>query len=169
MPLNMWMMDIAREQCPTLDHLRSYCRLTLDAGYDALGLYLEHRFAYPSTPWSHGKGCVLPEDISVLQQEFPGLQLIPFINLLGHFEGFLYTEEGKAFREARFSGMQACPSLPKFVKLCKDLIEDTVQAFDSEIIHIGGDETAQLGNCDNCAGFGDKSKLYGTTLAHSRS
>jgi len=87
----MWMYDLAREQAPTLGDLRRFCDLTQESGYNAIGLYLEHRFAYPSTPWSHGKGCVTPEDIEVLQAEYKDLQIIPFINLLGHFEGFLYT------------------------------------------------------------------------------
>ncbi len=161
------MYDLAREQSPTLDHLRRFCKASLDSGYNALGLYIEHRFAYPSTPWSHGKGCVTPEMIQQLQTEFPNLQLIPFVNLLGHFEGMIYTEEGKKYREVRFQGMQACPSNSDFVELCKGLLADIMSCFDSEIIHIGGDETWQLGQCEICkskveAESGDgKAKLYG--------
>lgn len=145
MQLKMWMLDIAREQAPNLDHLRRYAKLSLDSGYNALGLYLEHRFAYPSAPWVHGKECVTPEMVKQLVSEFPELKIIPFINLLGHFEGFLYTEEGKQYREELFSGLQASPANPAFVDLCKKLIDDTCEAFNSDIIHIGGDETWQLG------------------------
>ncbi len=145
MNLRMWTYDLAREQAPTLDHLFQLAMLTQESGYDALGLYLEHRFAYPSTPWSHGKGCVTPEMMRRLQSEFPSLQIVPFINLLGHFEGFIYTEEGKQYREEQFSGLQACPAHEGFVQLCRQIIDDTCAAFDSELIHIGGDETAQLG------------------------
>src|SRR5690349_17878586 len=109
MPLRMWMLDVAREQSPSLDHLYQYASLTQDAGFDAIGLYLEHRFAYPSTPWSHGAGCVTPAMVRSLRSEFPSLQVVPFINLLGHMEGFLYTEFGKRYAEERFAGMQACP------------------------------------------------------------
>lgn len=145
MPLRMWMLDIAREQSPTLDHLRLFCRTSLDAGYDALGLYFEHRFAYPSTPWAHGVGCVTPAMIRTLESEFPGLQLIPFVNLLGHFEGMIYTESGKRYAEEKFQGMQACPVDPEFVALAERLVDDTLACFGSEIVHIGGDETWQLG------------------------
>lgn len=145
MQLKMWTYDLAREQAPTLDHLYQIASVTQDAGFNALGLYMEHRFAYPSTPWSHGKGCVTPEMIARLRAEFPSLKLIPFINLLGHFEGFLYTEFGKQFREEMFAGLQASPANPDFVKLCRQIIDDTCAIFDSEIIHIGGDETWQLG------------------------
>ncbi|MBL8059303.1 MAG: family 20 glycosylhydrolase [Chthonomonas sp.] len=145
MQLKMWTYDLAREQAPTLDHLYQIASFTQDAGFNALGLYMEHRYAYPSTPWAHGKGCVTPEMISRLRSEFPSLTLVPFINLLGHFEGFLYTEHGKQYREELFSGLQASPANPSFVELCRRIIDDTCAAFDSEIIHIGGDETWQLG------------------------
>ncbi|HEY3781112.1 MAG TPA: family 20 glycosylhydrolase [Fimbriimonadaceae bacterium] len=171
MLLNMWMYDLAREQAPTYDHLQTFCRLSLDSGYNGLGLYLEHRFKYKSAPWIAGTGALEPETIKKLQKEFPELQIIPFINLLGHFEGFLYSEQGHQFAEEPFVGMQACPSNSDFVALAKNLINDTVEAFSSEIIHIGGDETMQLGRCPKCKakveewekqeGVDGKGKLFG--------
>ncbi len=145
MKLKMWSYDLAREQAPTLDHLYEIASLTLDSGYNALGLYLEHRFAYPSLPWAAGKGSVTPDMVAALQSEFPSLQVIPMINLLGHFEGFLYTEKGKQYREELFTGLQASPANPAFIDVCHKIIEDTLQCFSADIIHIGGDETQQLG------------------------
>ena len=171
MALRMWTYDLAREQAPTLEHLQKICELTLESGYNALGLYLEHRFAYPSTPWTHGKGCVTPEDIHWLQDRFPDLQIIPFVNLLGHFEGFLYAEKGSTVAEERFNGMQACPSKPEFLDLANGMLEDVLKIFKSDIIHIGGDETAQLARCPVCkakakeyedSGLADgKAEIYG--------
>lgn len=151
MQLRMWTYDIAREQAPALDHMRIFCDATVAGGYNAIGLYLEHRFAYPSTPWAHGRGCLTPETVMQIQREYPELQIIPFVNLLGHFEGMIYTEYGKRFREDRFQGMQACPSNSEFVQLARSIIDDTISTFTSEIIHIGGDETWQLGKCPTCA------------------
>lgn len=148
--LKIWMVDFAREQSPTLDQLYHYATIAQQSGYDAIGLYLEQRFAFAATPWSHGRGAITPAQIQHLQSEFPSLQIIPFINLLGHFEGFLYTEEGRQYREELFSGLQACPSNPKFVSLCEQIIDETIAIFKSNIIHIGGDETAQLGRCPKC-------------------
>lgn len=159
METRIWMVDLAREQAPTLDHLYQYASVAQEAGFDALGLYLEHRFAYPSTPWSHGKGCVTPAMVGALRSEFPSLQIVPFINLLGHMEGFLYTETGKQFAEERFAGMQACPCNPEFVSFAEKLVDDTIAAFDSPLVHIGGDETWQLGKCERCAAF-TKAELY---------
>lgn len=151
MRLRMWTYDLAREQAPSLDHLRRMLDVTREAGFNAFGLYAEHRFAYPSTPWAHGVGCVTPDMVRTLQKEYADIQIIPCINLLGHFEGMLYTEYGKRFAEEVFQGMQACPSKPEFVELCEKIIDDTLGIFDTEIIHIGGDETWQLGKCARCS------------------
>ena len=168
----MWMYDLAREQNADPYFMRRLCQTTLDGGYNALGLYLEHRFAYPSTPWSHGQGVLTPELVRELQAEFPTLQLIPFINLLGHFEGMIYTEEGSQYACERFKGMQADPTNSDFIELCQQIIKDTVEIFNSPIIHIGGDETNQLGLGAGSAerikeleaeGFEDpKAELYGS-------
>lgn len=148
--LRMWTYDIAREQCPTLDHLRRFAELTQESGYNALGLYMEHRFAFECTPWAHGVGCVTPEMVRTLQSEFRRIQFIPFLNLLGHCEGLLYTEQGKRYREERFKGLQACPSNPAFVDLCGEMVDEAMEVFSSDIIHLGGDETKQLGECRAC-------------------
>lgn len=175
MNLRMWTLDLAREQAPTYEQLQRYCQVTIQGGYNAIGLYLEHRFAYPSVPWVHGESSVTPEMVLRLRAEFPDLQVIPFINLLGHMEGFLYTEQGSRFAESRMEGMQGCPSKPEFFQLCERIVDDTLAAFDSEIIHLGGDETWQLGQCPTCKarveayerspGIDGKAQIYGEHFA----
>lgn len=170
-PLRMWMLDLAREQTAHPEFLHRLCRNALDHGYNALGLYLEHRFAYPSILWSHGKGILTPALVKALEREYPGLQFVPFINLLAHVEGFIYTENGKSFAEERFKGLSACPSNPGFVEFANLLLDDTLRCFSSELIHIGGDETAALGACPLCkarveAAEGDgKAQLYAEHFA----
>jgi hypothetical protein len=156
----MWMYDLAREQTPTAEHLDRMCRMSQDAGYDALGVYLEHRFAYASAPWATGREALTPETVAWLRREHPGLRLIPFVNLLGHMEGFLYASGGEGLAEERFAGMQACPSNPKVAAFGRGLLDDVLAAFDDEIVHIGGDETWQLGVCEECKQK-DKAELYG--------
>jgi hypothetical protein len=145
LPLRMWLYDIAREQSPTYDVMRRMCDVTLEAGYNAIGLYLEHRFAYPHAPWARGTGALTGETIQKLQDAYGDLQIVPFINLLGHFEGFLYTEPGSHFAEERFHGMQADPTNAAFEEFARAMLDDTIATFRSDIIHIGGDETMQLG------------------------
>jgi len=163
----MWTYDLAREQAPSYEHLRRLLEVTRGGGYNAFGLYMEHRFAYPSAPQFAGMGAVTPEMVAALENEFPDIQIIPFVNLLGHFEGLLYTEAGRRYREELFRGLQACPSCAEFVELAGSLLKDVLQVFSSPIVHIGGDETWQLGLCPRCtarmAGWeGDaKARLYG--------
>lgn len=145
MELRIWTYDLAREQQADLDFLRELCRQTIASGYNALGLYLEHRFAYESAPWTSGKHALTKAEVQTLEREFPTLQIVPFINLLGHFEGMLYTEKGHTMAAERFRGLQADGVNPDFQALCRSLIDDVCDAFRSDLIHIGGDETAQLG------------------------
>lgn len=170
MKYKMWTYDLAREQAPSLEHLRRICQLTVDSGFNALGLYLEHRYAYPSTPWAHGTGALTPDLAAQIVEEFPQIQIIPFVNVLGHMEGFLYTERGKRFAEARFKGLQACPLCEGLHELCLGMINDVLEVFKSEMVHLGGDETAMLGLCEKCAekvaaenekGRDGKAVLYG--------
>jgi hypothetical protein len=163
MRLRMWTYDLAREQAPTLDNLRAIAEMTLASGYNALGLYMEHRFAYPSTPWSHGAGVVTPEMVRSIQDDFKELQLVPFLNLLGHMEGFLYTEQGREMAEERFRGLQACPSNPGTVEFANKILTDALEIFTSDLIHIGGDETAQLGICARCSTVGGKAPMRDAT------
>ena len=172
MHLRMWTYDIAREQSPDREVLARMCDLTVNAGYNAIGLYLEHRFAYPTTPWSHGKGCITPDDIRWLQDRYPELKIVPLLNLLGHFEGMIYTEAGAQYACERFAGMQADPTNEAFIALCRGIIDDAIDCFSSDLIHIGGDETWQLGagapseakvrayEADG-EGIDGKAKLYG--------
>ncbi len=158
--LRMWTYDLAREQSPTREHLDRLCRLTRDAGYDALGIYLEHRFAYGSAPWAAGKGALTPDTVAWLRREHPSLRLIPFANVLGHMEGFLYASGGEGLAEERFKGMQAAPSSPAVAALAKGLLDDVMRAFDDEIVHLGGDETEQLAASAARSGEGEAA-VYG--------
>lgn len=148
--LRLWSYDLAREQCPTVEHLFALAETTREGGYDGLGLYLEHRFAYPSAPWAAGEGALKPAMVRRLRAEYPSVQVIPMLNLLGHMEGFLRCREGERFSEEPGRGLQACPSHPEFAAFARGLLEDALDAFDDEIVHLGGDETAALGKCPRC-------------------
>lgn len=154
MTLRAWMMDIAREQAPRADWLDEVLERSLAAGYNAVGFYLEHRYAYPSAPWAAGAGCLTPETVARLRDKYRprGLRLIPLLNTLGHMEGFLRARGGEHLSEgpARVTA-QMCPSNPHSAALARMLIADAIDAFDDERVHLGGDETRQLGQCPRCA------------------
>lgn len=169
-PLRMWSVDIAREQTLTPENLHDLCRMSLESGYNAIGLYLEHRFQYGITPFELESGFLGSEDIARLEREFPDLNIIPMVNVLGHMEGFLRQEGYQDLSEERFKGLQACPSRPETRQLAEKIIDSVASAFRSDIVHIGGDETAALGVCTQCkarveefekvSGVDGKARLY---------
>jgi len=161
-----WSYDIAREQSPREDELREMLRRSAAAGYNAIGLYLEHRFAYRSAPWAVGPGCLTPDAVRRLLKAAGGagpfgpsgtaaspMRVIPFLNTLGHVEGFIRSQGGQWLAEGRavFGGEQMCATRPECVAFVRDLIADALDAFDDEWVHLGGDETRQLGQCPECA------------------
>ena len=162
-----WMYDIAREQAPSPELLGRLVERSQAAGYNALGLYVEHRFAYASAPWARGPGAVTPEVVRSLAQvgRARGVRIIPFLNTLGHMEGFLRSEGGQGLAESldRNYSLQICPSRPAAVAFVHGLIDDALAAFDDEWVHLGGDEAWQLGECQQCAARvadGSKGQLY---------
>ncbi len=149
-----WTYDIAREQSPSEDQLRELIRRSGRAGYNAMGLYLEHRFAYPSAPWAAGPGALTPEVVKSLggAAKEAGVRLIPFLNTLGHMEGFIRSEGGGWLAESSRDGvLQLCPSREECTAFALGLVNDAIDAFDDEWVHLGGDEAYQLGECPECA------------------
>ncbi|GIV01861.1 MAG: hypothetical protein KatS3mg015_0691 [Fimbriimonadales bacterium] len=116
-----WMMDIAREQSPSYEFLEEVASRSLDAGYNVLGLYLEHRFAYPSAPWAADVGALTTKTVQRLTKSFSpkGLRVIPFLNTLGHMEGFVRAEGGQQYAEGETTrgSAQICPSNQEAVKV----------------------------------------------------
>lgn len=165
------MMDVAREQSPREAWLLDMLSRSKAAGYNAVGLYLEHRYAYPSAPWAAADGALTPGMIKRLTDtaKRSDLRLIPFLNSLGHMEGFIRSEGGQWLAEGpgQYS-LQLCPSRKECVDFARSLIADAIDAFDDEWVHIGGDEAKLLGYCPLCAARtrdGGAARLYGEYYA----
>src|SRR4030042_67316 len=144
-----WSCDIAREQSPREDALREMLRRSAAVGYNAIGLYLEHRFAYPSAPWAAGPRCLTPEVgrrlLADAGRQGGGnaaggagprvgaqMRIIPLLNTLGHMEGFIRAEGGQWLAEGRavFGGEQMCATRPECVRFVRGLIADVLDVFD---------------------------------------
>ena len=81
-----------------------------------------------------------------------GPRIIPFINTLGHMEGFIRSEGGQWLSEGPVVGsLQMCPSRRECVDFARGLVDDILDVFSDKWIHLGGDETKQLGQCSLCA------------------
>jgi hypothetical protein len=159
-----WTIDLAREQALPVETLSEWLQRSAASGYNAVGLYLEHRFEYPSAPAAAGPGCLTVEGAKSLSANSP-VRVIPFLNTLGHMEGFMRTEGLQWLSEGPSDGSaQMCPSRPECVEFARDLVQDSLSAFSDEWVHLGGDETRQLGQCEICSGKG-KAQIYSEYFA----
>ncbi|MBK9129397.1 MAG: family 20 glycosylhydrolase [Phycisphaerales bacterium] len=150
-----WMYDLAREQSPSEERLDEIFTRSREVGYHAVALYLEHRFAYPSAPWAAGPACLTPEVARrlIARHKARGLRIIPFLNTLGHMEGFIRAEGGQWLRESdtTWGSEQTCATRPECREFAWGLVSDALSVFDDEWVHLGGDEARQLGECPACA------------------
>lgn len=154
-----WTIDLAREQSLPESTLAEWLSRSGQAGYNAVGLYLEHRYAYPSAPQAVAPGCLTPLVATSLVAGSP-VRVIPFLNTLGHMEGFMRSEGLQWLSEGHSEGSaQMCPSRPECVDFARGLVTDALSVFTDEWVHLGGDETRQLGQCELCAPR-DKAEIY---------
>ncbi len=114
------------------------------------------------TRFDHGE--YQPQDPFVLTEEehkqlldaakAEGIEIIPLIQTYGHLN-FLLTQPSLAYlREEQDLPDQLCPLHEDALRFSKSLIDRYVDAHpDLKYLHIGGDETRQLGKCPKCAEF----------------
>lgn len=156
------MYDVAREQAPREDALMQLLQQSGAAGYNAVGLYLEHRFQYRSAPWAAAPGALSPEAVQRVlrtRAQPAAPRVIPFLNTLGHMEGFIRAEDGWFLGETHEVGrlsLQVCPTRGECRDFVHGLLRDAISTFDDEWLHIGGDEAWELGNCPACKQRVDK-------------
>ncbi len=81
-----------------------------------------------------------------------GLEIIPLVQCIGHLEWLLQHEEYADLREENEARAQFCPLNERAVTVWGELTEQVVESIGGgERVHVGGDETRQLGVCPKCA------------------
>jgi len=93
-----------------------------------------------------------------------GVQAIPLLQSLGHLDYVLKHDEYADIREEDEVRHQMCPTNEKSFQTFTELAEEILSLFpDTCFMHIGADETRQLGVCPRCseeAKAGGKGALY---------
>jgi hypothetical protein len=85
------------------------------------------------------------------QARFHGIQCIPLQQSLGHLNYLLRHDEYSYIREEEEVKAQMCPTNENSFKVFTELAEEVLSYFpDSQFMHIGADETRQLGVCPRC-------------------
>ncbi len=113
----------------------------------------EDKFAYPSHPEIGAPGAFTPKEIRELTEYARQyhIQIVPLVQGLGHASFILKWPQFAHLRELPASNFEFCPLKDGSYNLLFDLWKDAIEATPgSEYIHIGSDETYELGLCDQC-------------------
>lgn len=132
---------------PWLDQLAAWKLNTLVVEY-------EDRFPYEKVSYiSHPKAFTRDQIRELVSKAGSlGIQVVPLLQCLGHVEYILWHKEYAHLRELPHVLSQYCPGKPESLELFKAMAEEMLDLHpDISYMHIGGDETAFLGQCPTCA------------------
>ncbi len=113
----------------------------------------EDKFEYPSHPEIGAPGAFTMKEMQELTHyahKFH-IQIVPLVQGLGHVSFILKWPQFAKLREISASNFEFCPLKDGTYDLLADLWKDAIEATPgSKYIHIGSDETYELGACDAC-------------------
>jgi hypothetical protein len=113
----------------------------------------EDKFVYPSHPEIAAPGAFTMKEMQALTRYAKNyhIQIVPLVQGLGHASFILKWPKFAHLREIPASNFEFCPLKGGTYKLLFDLWDDAIKATPgSGYIHIGSDETYELGSCPNC-------------------
>lgn len=126
---------------------------------NALYLYLETFFDFPSLRGLAGPGAVTPDDVRELQELCAPyhIMVVPQLNVLAHSLDLLTLQKFAGLAEypagldhRTLAGDTLCSTSPVVRKIVDGILADALEIFDSPILHIGCDEVVNLGLCPRC-------------------
>ena len=147
---------------PNFDALIEHIDRLAALKYNAVVLELAAMFPYRKHSALSCDIAFTPEQIVAIRERLKvsHLEAIPLIQSLGHVYYVLTQDDYKHYRETPDRIQQYCPTNPGIVDLYLEFVDEWLAVFpDIERIHIGGDESRQLGQCPRCSA---KEKKLGT-------
>lgn len=156
-PVRALMLDISRDRVPTRPTLERLVELCALARINQLQLYIEHTFAYPDhrTVWQHASP-MTPAHLRWLDLHCAqhGIELVANQNCFGHMERWLRHDAYRDRAECP-DGWEPMPglTLPPSVlapteanaTFALGLLDDLLDSVRGRWVHIGCDETFELG------------------------
>jgi hypothetical protein len=136
-----------------LSYVRSFIKELARYKINILVWEWEDKFVYTSHPEIGAPGAFTTKEIQELTDYARKyhVQIAPLVQGLGHASFILKWPQFAAFREIPASNFEFCPLKEGSYNLLFDLWKDAMNATKgSEYIHIGSDETYELGMCDQC-------------------
>lgn len=113
----------------------------------------EDKFEYPSHPEIGAPGAFTMKEMQELTRYARQyhVQIVPLVQGLGHASFILKWPQFAHLREIPASNFEFCPLKDSSYRLLNDLWKDAMEATPgSSFVHIGTDETYELGQCANC-------------------
>jgi hypothetical protein len=96
-----------------------------------------------------------------------GIQPIPLLQSLGHLRYMLKHDEYADIREEHDKPDQMCPTNEKSFRMWTEMAEEVLELFPGcKLMHIGADETRQLGVCPRCKAQAEKTGKASLYLSH---
>ncbi len=89
------------------------------------------------------------------------IDIIPLVQSLGHAEYVLKHKEYSFVAESDDNCQQYCATNPATFELFKEFLDEMLPLHSSKFVHVGGDETRQLGECPECAAVVEKEGKIG--------
>ncbi len=136
------------------------------AGYDTLVLLIQYHFPYRSHPDVAHANALAPAQVREIATACrrQRIRLIPGMNLLGHQSGkdlgtlggllrvhpeFDETPDLAAVRYCR----SLCPRHPEVADVVCGLMDEMLDGFQADALHVGCDEVFEIGHCPRCRGI----------------
>ena len=139
------MLDVSRNMVMKVDAIKRWFRLLALAGHNTVMLYTEDTYELEDEPvFGYMRGGYTFEEIRELDDyaQKLGIELIGCIQTLGHMEQVLQWSEFNAVRDTRSVMLS---DEPETFALIEKMLKFWSEALSSRRIHIGMDETHDLG------------------------
>ncbi len=145
--------DISRGPIPTEDYMKQQIRMLAAYKVNLFALYMEHVFDFASQPLVAPKEAALtPKEINSLVAYAKKLYItiLPEQQTFGHLHNMLKYEIYSDVAE-RPHGHVLTPTKEQSYEIIKAMYADLVPLFPGLFLHIGGDETFELGHGQTAA------------------
>jgi len=149
--------DISRGPIPTEDYMKQQIRTLAAYKVNLFGLYMEHVFDFVSQPLVAPKEAALtPQEINALVDYGRKLYvtILPEQQAFGHLHHMLKYEIYSEVAE-RPHGHVLTPTKEQSYDIIKAMYADLVPLFPGPFLHVGGDETIELGHGQTAARVGE--------------